>query len=134
MIALCNAFRPPLIQDTSQDEYVAARMLSLVHKENGLQERAIAEGWVKKIADWVPMDMRWGICGAVGQATRGSTYQCWPKSIYTLAVYQLKQAVSSAVLNSLPNYLNRITNRQNCILFKYYLNSIYIFFSKTICK
>jgi hypothetical protein len=84
--ALCNAFRSPLIKDTSNDDFLASRMLALLKNKNHLQERVIEEGLDRQRATWVEMDE--------------SSFEDFPKLDYkqlrelTLGIYQLKQARS----------------------------------------
>jgi len=84
--ALCNAFRPPRVQISDEENVLAQRMLSLSKHPNMLKMRAENEGWSRKRVDWIRI-------AAVD-------LHDFPRLTYaelcdlTMGIYQLKQARS----------------------------------------
>ena len=50
--ALCNAFRPPRVEENTDSQLIAQIMLRLASQPNRLQSRVEKEGWTRKKVFW----------------------------------------------------------------------------------
>ena len=85
--ATCNAFKPPLLQTSEEDDIVAKRMLALSKLPNQLKQQVEANGWDTRVkTQWKVID----------EADLTDFPQLTESELRdkTMGVYQLKQADS----------------------------------------
>lgn len=83
--AMCNRYRPSLVTNTTEDEAIALKMLSLAQKQNNLEIRVQAENLNQKKTAWKTLDA----------SDAANDFPCLSETDIrnlTLGVYQLKQA------------------------------------------
>ena len=103
--SICNAYRPPLIIDTSRDEEIAFQMVELSKFGNELMKRVKEEQLHKRSCTWKKIDDN-GVVPDFPRLTHDELRQL------TVGVYQLSQAKNFIIQM---NTFKMVNMRFNCI-------------------